>query len=268
MIIAIKRDYIQLSCKLTLSSLYLLIIIVIIKVGDNMSYITIKNLTKIYQTGNIETRALDDLSLEISQGELMVIVGASGAGKTTFLNILGGMDEATSGSLIIEGEDITTYSTKELTQYRRHDIGFVFQFYNLIPNITALENVEMATEVVKDYFDEKTILSDVGLAEHLNKFPAQLSGGQQQRVAIARAIAKKPKLLLCDEPTGALDYESGKEILKILQNLAKTYQMTIVIITHNQAIERIANHVVRLKNGAVFSEHINENPLDVNEVEW
>lgn len=233
-----------------------------------MKYITIKDLKKTYLMGEVEINALNGLDLSINKGELVIIVGASGAGKTTLLNLIGGMDSATSGSLNVDGKDITKYNSKELVKYRREDVGFVFQFYNLIPNITALENVEMATELSKDPFDAENILSEVGLSDRLNNFPAQLSGGQQQRVSIARALAKRPKLLLCDEPTGALDSEAGKSILKLLQSMAKKFNMTVLIITHNQSIEAIGDHVIRMKNGIIEKEFYNDNPLNVDEVDW
>lgn len=233
-----------------------------------MKYITIKDLKKTYLMGEVEINALNGLDLSINKGELVIIVGASGAGKTTLLNLIGGMDSATSGSLNVDGKDITKYNSKELVKYRREDVGFVFQFYNLIPNITALENVEMATELSKDPFDAENILSEVGLSDRLNNFPAQLSGGQQQRVSIARALAKRPKLLLCDEPTGALDSEAGKSILKLLQSMAKKFNMTVLIITHNQSIEAIGDHVIRMKNGIIEKEFYNDTPLNVDEVDW
>ncbi|MDF9867452.1 putative ABC transport system ATP-binding protein [Bacilli bacterium PM5-3] len=233
-----------------------------------MKYINIIDLKKTYFMGDIEINALNGVNIEIDKGELVIIVGASGAGKTTLLNLIGGMDSSTSGSLYIDGKDITTFNNKQLTKYRRDDVGFVFQFYNLIPNITALENVEMACEVATNPFDAKKIMSDVGLSDRLNNFPSQLSGGQQQRVSIARALAKNPKLLLCDEPTGALDYESGKAILKLLQEMAKTYNMSVVIITHNQAIEAIGDHIIKMKNGTISEQYYNDNPLSIDEVEW
>ena len=233
-----------------------------------MEYISIKDLKKTYLMGDIEIQALNGVDIEIKKGELVIVVGASGAGKTTLLNLIGGMDKATSGELCIDGSDITKFNNKQLTQYRRNDVGFVFQFYNLIPNITALENVEMACEVTKEAFDAKEVMSDVDLSDRLNNFPSQLSGGQQQRVSIARALAKHPKLLLCDEPTGALDYESGKAILKLLQTMAKTYNMTVIVITHNNAIESIGDHIIKMKNGAISKEYYNENPKSIDEVEW
>ena len=199
-------------------------------------FVKLQDITKIYKMGEVEIRAVDHISFSISKGEFVVIVGPSGAGKTTVLNILGGMDTATEGKLIVDGNDITAYNAKQLTGYRREDIGFVFQFYNLVPNLTALENVELALQICKDPLDAKTVLEEVGLGERLDNFPAQLSGGEQQRVSIARALAKNPKLLLCDEPTGALDYNTGKSILKLLQNMCRERGMTVIVITHNQAL--------------------------------
>lgn len=233
-----------------------------------MSYIEIIDLTKTYISGEVETHALNGASLNINKGELLIIVGSSGAGKTTLLNLIGGMDSITSGSLIIDGNDISKYNERQLTKYRREDIGFIFQFYNLIPNITALENIEMATEIALKPFDPMDILKDVGLEDKAENFPAQLSGGQQQRIAIARAIAKNPKLLLCDEPTGALDYESGKMVLKIIQDIVINYKTTAIIITHNQALEAIGDHVIRMKNGKIEDEYYNEHPQSVDEIEW
>ncbi|MEG0283750.1 MAG: ABC transporter ATP-binding protein [Erysipelotrichales bacterium] len=233
-----------------------------------MSYIEINNLNKEYLMGDIKIKALNEVSLKINKGEFVVIVGESGAGKTTLLNLLGGMDNASSGQILVDGNDITKYSRNDLVKYRRFDIGFVFQFYNLIPNITALENVEMAYELSTNPFDSKKILSDVGLSDRLNNFPAQLSGGQQQRVSIARALVKNPKLLLCDEPTGALDYESGKNILSLLQDMATKYNMSVVVITHNHALEALADHVIKMRNGSIELEYYNDNPKLVSEVEW
>ena len=204
----------------------------------------------------------------MGKGELCVIVGPSGAGKTTLLNILGGMDTLTEGKILLNGEDISAYSSRQLTTYRRHDIGFVFQFYNLVPNLTALENVELAAQICRDPLDAAEVLEAVGLKERLNNFPAQLSGGEQQRVAIARALAKNPKLLLCDEPTGALDYNTGKAILKLLQDMSREKGMTVIIITHNSALTAMADRVIRVKNGTVTSETVNEAPISVEEIEW
>ena len=233
-----------------------------------MSFIEVKDLTKKYKTGDIEVTAIDDISFEVEKGEIVVIVGASGAGKTTLLNLIGGMDNLTYGKIIVDGNDISHYDEKQLTQYRRNDIGFVFQFYNLVQNLNAVENVELATQICRDTLDPKKVLEQVGLSERLKNFPAQLSGGEQQRVAIARAIAKKPKLLLCDEPTGALDYKTGKEVLKILQETARQNNMTVMIITHNQAISPIADRVISMKSGKIEKNLKNEKPVLIDELEW
>ena len=233
-----------------------------------MSYIEFKDVVKKYKMGEMEITALDRTSFSIEKGELVVIVGASGAGKTTALNILGGMDSATSGKVIVDKKDITKLKGKELIKYRREDIGFVFQFYNLVQNLTAIENVELATQICKDSLNPKEVMAKVGLKDRVNNFPSQLSGGEQQRVAIARAIAKNPKLLLCDEPTGALDYNTGKQILKLLQDTSRKENMTVVIITHNQAIAPMADKIIRFKNGTAESVEINENPKPVEEIEW
>ncbi len=233
-----------------------------------MAYIKVENLTKEYTMGEIKLLAVDDVSFEISEGELTVILGPSGAGKTTILNILGGMDSPTSGSIIIDGKDISKYSDKKLTYYRRNDIGFVFQFYNLVQNLTALENVELASQICKDTIPAKEVLEKVGLSKRMNNFPSQLSGGEQQRVAIARAIAKKPKLLLCDEPTGALDSITGKKVLEVLQDIGKKYNITIVIITHNQIISQMADKVIKMKNGKISDLIINKKPKDIKEIDW
>ena len=232
------------------------------------TYVRLEGVTKIYDTEGVRVSALSDVSFEIGKGEICVIVGQSGAGKTTLLNILGGMDTLTSGKVFLGGEEISAYNKRQLTRYRREDIGFVFQFYNLIPNLTALENVEMATELAKAPFSADQILEDVGLAERKGNFPAQLSGGEQQRVAIARALAKNPKLLLCDEPTGALDDSTGKTILKLLQELSRDKGMTVVIITHNSAITEMADRVVRVKSGAIASVRVNERAKSIEEIEW
>ena len=232
-----------------------------------MAYIEFKNVVKEYKMGEVSIKALNKTNLQIEKGELAVIVGPSGAGKTTALNILGGMDKLTSGNVIVDGKDISRYSNRELTTYRRHDIGFVFQFYNLVQNLTALENVELAGQICKNPLDAKKVLESVGLKERMKNFPAQLSGGEQQRVSIARAIAKNPKLLLADEPTGALDYQTGKAILKLLQDTCKK-GMTVVVITHNQAIAPMANRIIKIKNGKVSDMTINENPLPVEKIEW
>lgn len=231
-------------------------------------FVKLVDITKIYHMGEVEIRAVDNINFSIKKGEFVVIVGPSGAGKTTVLNILGGMDTATSGTLTVDGDDITAYDSRQLTGYRRDDIGFVFQFYNLIPNLTALENVELALQICRDPLDAKTVLEDVGLGGRLDNFPAQLSGGEQQRVSIARALAKNPKLLLCDEPTGALDYNTGKAILKLLQNMCRERKMTVIVITHNQALAPMADRLIHIKNGQVSHMEINENPMSIDEIEW
>lgn len=233
-----------------------------------MAYIEFKDVSKIYKSGEIEVKALDKVNFEIEQGELVCILGHSGAGKTTALNILGGMDKATSGKITVAKKDITKYNKKDLIKYRRTNIGFVFQFYNLIQNLTALENVELATEICKNSLSPKETLINVGLKDRLNNFPAQLSGGEQQRVSIARAIAKNPKILLCDEPTGALDYNTGKQILKLLQDTARKDKMTVIIITHNAAIAPMADKVIKFKNGTVEGVVLNDNPTPVERIEW
>lgn len=218
--------------------------------------------------GEVEIKALNKTSFEIEKGELVVILGPSGAGKTTCLNILGGMDSATNGKVVVDDKDLTGYSNKDLIMYRRNDIGFVFQFYNLVQNLTALENVELAVQLCKDHLNPKTILNKVGLSKRMDNFPSQLSGGEQQRVAIARAIAKNPKLLLCDEPTGALDYKTGKQILKLLEQTARKEKMTVIIITHNAAIAPMADKVIRFKNGSVEDVTVNKKPKSIDEIEW
>ena len=233
-----------------------------------MSYIEFKDVVKQYRMGEVTITALDKTNFSIEKGELVVIVGPSGAGKTTALNILGGMDTATSGAVKIDGKDISNLKPKELTKYRRDDIGFVFQFYNLVQNLTTLENVELATQICKDSLDPKTILKKVGLEERMKNFPSQLSGGEQQRVAIARAIAKNPKILLCDEPTGALDYNTGKQILQLLQDTARKEKMTVIIITHNAALAPMADKVISFKNGKVQDIKLNDRPLPISEIEW
>lgn len=233
-----------------------------------MSYIEFKDVVKKYKIGEMEITALDKTSFSIEKGELVVIVGASGAGKTTALNILGGMDSATSGKVVVDRKDITKLKGKELIRYRREDIGFVFQFYNLVQNLTAIENVELATQICKDSLDPKEVMAKVGLKDRINNFPSQLSGGEQQRVAIARAIAKNPKLLLCDEPTGALDYNTGKQILKLLQDTSRKENMTVVIITHNQAIAPMADKIIKFKNGKAIDIIKNDNIIPVENIEW
>ena len=231
-------------------------------------FVKLKDITKVYHMGEVEIRAADNINFSIKKGEFVVIVGPSGAGKTTVLNILGGMDTATGGTLTVDGKDITAYDSRQLTGYRRDDIGFVFQFYNLIPNLTAIENVELALQICKDPLDAKKVLEDVGLGDRLDNFPAQLSGGEQQRVSIARALAKNPKLLLCDEPTGALDYNTGKAILKLLQNMCRERGMTVIVITHNQALAPMADRLIHIKNGQVSHMETNENPMSIDEIEW
>ena len=233
-----------------------------------MAFVTFENVGKVYKTGDVEVRALHNVSFEIEKGEICVVVGQSGAGKTTLLNILGGMDTLTEGHVLLDGRDISTLNEKQMATYRRFDIGFVFQFYNLIPNLTAVENVEIASQLSKDPLDSMAVMKQVGLADRALNFPAQLSGGEQQRVAIARALAKNPKLLLCDEPTGALDYETGKAILKLLQDTCRKSGMTVVIITHNSALTAMADRVVKIKNGTVASVSINENPESIENIEW
>lgn len=233
-----------------------------------MAFIEFKNVNKIYKMGEIQINALRDTSFEIEKGELVCILGPSGAGKTTCLNILGGMDRLTSGSVIVDNVRIDKLNEKELIKYRRNDIGFVFQFYNLIQNMNVLENVELATQLCKNSLNPNEILNKVGLKMRTNNFPAQLSGGEQQRVAIARAICKNPKLLLCDEPTGALDYQTGKQILKLLQDTCRNEKMTIIIITHNSAISPMADKIIKFKNGSVSNVIINENPTNIEDIEW
>lgn len=231
-------------------------------------FIAFENVGKTYKVGEVEIHALKEAGFSIKRGEICVIVGASGAGKTTLLNILGGMDTMSSGKVWLDGQEISAYNEKQLTAYRRYDIGFVFQFYNLIPNLTALENVELAVQICKDHLDPAEVVKEVGLSERTNNFPAQLSGGEQQRVAIARALAKKPKLLLCDEPTGALDYNTGKAILKLLQDTCRKTNMTIVIVTHNSALCDMADRVIRVKSGTIQSVTINPAPVPIEQIEW
>lgn len=233
-----------------------------------MAFVEFKEVGKTYQMGEVQINALHDASFEIEKGELVVIVGPSGAGKTTLLNILGGMDTLTTGQVLLDGKDISAMDRRELTLYRRMDVGFVFQFYNLIGNLNALENVELANQICKRPLPAAQVLKDVGLEARMKNFPSQLSGGEQQRVAIARALAKNPKLLLCDEPTGALDYQTGKAILKLLQDTGRRTGMTVVIITHNSALTAMADRVIRVKNGTVSSIEQNEHPMDISEIEW
>ena len=233
-----------------------------------MAFVEFRNVGKVYHMGEVEINALHDVSFEIEKGELVVIVGPSGAGKTTLLNILGGMDTLTSGQVVLDGTEVSGMNKKQLTQYRRENVGFVFQFYNLIGNLTALENVELANQICKNPLDAEQILKDVGLGERMKNFPSQMSGGEQQRVAIARALAKNPKLLLCDEPTGALDYQTGKAILRLLQDTGRKTGMTVIIITHNGALTAMADRVIRVRSGTVVSTQVNEHPRDIAEIEW
>ena len=232
------------------------------------SYVKLDKVSKIYKMGEVEIRAVDNISFEISKGEFVVVVGPSGAGKTTVLNILGGMDTATEGDVYVDGSNIAEYNSHQLTAYRRDDIGFVFQFYNLVPNLTALENVELAMQICKNPLDAKKVLCEVGLEDRMGNFPAQLSGGEQQRVSIARALAKNPKLLLCDEPTGALHYQTGKAILKLLQDMCREKGMTVIVITHNSALTPMADRVIHIKNGTVSAMELNTDPTPVEEIEW
>ena len=233
-----------------------------------MAFVSLQDVYKTYKMGEMTINAADGVSFEIEKGEFAVILGPSGAGKTTVLNILGGMDTATAGKVLVDGQDIAQYTGKQLTQYRRDDIGFVFQFYNLVQNLTALENVELALQISKDPLDAETVLSEVGLTNRAGNFPARLSGGEQQRVSIARALAKNPKLLLCDEPTGALDYLTGKSILKLLQDTCRARGMTVVVITHNTAIAPMADRVIEIKNGKCVRMRLNEHPVSVESIEW
>ena len=233
-----------------------------------MAFVEFADVSKIYQMGEVEVAAVRDMSFTIEQGEFVVIVGPSGAGKTTLLNMLGGMDSATSGTIMLDGARVSSFNRKQLTQYRRHDIGFVFQFYNLVQNLTARENVELASQICRDPLDADEVLAAVGLADRVRNFPGQLSGGEQQRVAIARALTKNPKLLLCDEPTGALDYETGKAILKLLQDTCRDTGRTVVVVTHNSAFTAIADRVIHVREGSVAAVELNETPLSADVLEW
>ena len=233
-----------------------------------MKILSMKSVTKEYHTGSLIVPAIEDVSFDLNEGEFVVILGESGAGKTTLLNLLGGMDTATSGEIDLDGQNVTSFNKKKLTDYRRHDIGFVFQFYNLMPNLTALENVEIAVEICDNHLDPKKVLESVGLADKLNSFPAELSGGEQQRVSIARAIAKNPKLILCDEPTGALDYVTGKRILKLLQDLSRERKKLVIVVTHNAALRNMADKVIKIKSGRIESIETNVNLKSIEEIEW
>lgn len=233
-----------------------------------MSYLSLKNVSKTYQSGEIKVKALRDITFDLNEDEFVVILGASGAGKTTLLNLLGGMDTATSGEIEVDGKRIDKLNKKGLTTYRRHDVGFIFQFYNLMPNLTALENVELAVEICSDAISPKKVLESVGLKNRLHNFPSQLSGGEQQRVSIARAVAKNPKVLLCDEPTGALDYQTGKKILKVLCDVSKKEKKLVIIVTHNQALKDMADKVISIKNGTIEKIEENKSPIPIEEIEW
>ena len=233
-----------------------------------MGYLTLENVGKVYKSAAGSVQALADVSFTLENGEFVVILGPSGAGKTTLLNLLGGMDDASAGEIVLDGQRVSALNKRQLTNYRRADIGFVFQFYNLMPNLTALENVELATEICKDALNPQTTLEEVGLGERLHNFPAQLSGGEQQRVSIARAIAKNPKLLLCDEPTGALDYATGKTILRLLHDVCKKNKKLVIIVTHNQALKEMADKVITIKNGCIEKVIVNEQPKPIEEIEW
>lgn len=233
-----------------------------------MSFLSLKNVSKNYKVGSITVEALKDVSFDLEDGDFAVVLGSSGAGKTTLLNLLGGMDDASEGEIVLDNKGITSLNKRGLTEYRRNDVGFVFQFYNLMPNLTALENVEIAVEICKDHLDPKDILEEVGLGERLNNFPAQLSGGEQQRVSIARAMAKNPKLLLCDEPTGALDYNTGKKILKLLYDVSKERKRLVIVVTHNSALKDMADKVIYIKSGEIERIEKNDHPVPIEEIEW
>ncbi len=233
-----------------------------------MSFVEFEHVRKTYHMGEVDINALHDVSFRVEKGEFAVIVGASGAGKTTILNILGGMDTASSGRVMLDGEEVSSFSTRRLTTFRRYDIGFVFQFYNLVQNLTAVENVELASQICKDPLDAMTVIESVGLKDRANNFPAQLSGGEQQRVAIARALAKNPKLLLCDEPTGALDYNTGKMVLKLLQDTCRNRGITVIVITHNQALTAMADRIITVRSGTVTDMHLNDHIVPVENIEW
>ncbi|WP_418726213.1 ABC transporter ATP-binding protein [Dysosmobacter sp.] len=232
------------------------------------AFVSFENVSKVYRTGEVEIRAADSVTFSVRKGEFVIIVGPSGAGKTTVLNMLGGMDACSGGTITVDGAVISGYNARQLTGYRRHDIGFVFQFYNLVQNLTALENVELAAQICRDPLDAATVLDEVGLSDRKDNFPAQLSGGEQQRVAIARALAKNPKLLLCDEPTGALDYQTGKAILKLLQDTCREKGVTVIVITHNSALAPMADRVIRIRNGTVAEEILQDHPTPVEQIEW
>ena len=239
------------------------------KTSDPGKYVEVRNVSKIYKTGAEEVRALDNLSFEIAKGEFVVILGPSGAGKTTVLNLLGGMDTATSGNIFVDGKDISALGSRHMTLYRRNDVGFVFQFYNLMPNLTALENIELATELNrKSSIPASEVLGTLGLVERSKNFPSQLSGGEQQRVSIARAVAKNPKILLCDEPTGALDYQTGKMVLSLLHKISRDQKKTVIVVTHNSALREMADRVISMKNGYATESVLNENPKSIEEIEW
>lgn len=233
-----------------------------------MAFLSLSDVKKEYRTGSFTVPALEDVSFDLNEGEFVVILGASGAGKTTLLNLLGGMDAVTNGKIVLDGNNIAAYGKRDLTLYRRRDVGFVFQFYNLMPNLTALENVEIAVEICENHLDPKSVLESVGLADRLNSFPAELSGGEQQRVSIARAVAKNPKLILCDEPTGALDYVTGKKILKLLYTLSREQGKLVIVVTHNAALKDMADKVIRIKSGRIERVEVNATPIPVEAIEW